>query len=89
MIFVFLLCVFMLHCRGSFSHKKTKKESGVIIVRPGLGNVYFIFYWKEMIQSSLANHWLDMNLRWHKRYGYADIGKLFQAFSGEVKHFVH
>ena len=91
MIFMFLLCVFMLHFRGSFSHKKFKKASGVIIVRSGLEKVYFIFYWKEMIGNSLTNHWLDMELRRSKRYGYVFIEKLLQTFFGawQVEHFVH
>ena len=73
MNFMFPLCVLMLHFRGSFSQKSIKSE--VLIVRSGLGKVYFIFYWKEMIGNSLANHWLDMDLR-DKKYGYVNIGKL-------------
>ena len=62
MVFMFFLCMFMLHFRGSFSHTQNKKASGVIIVSSGLEKVYFIFYWKEMIGKSLTNHWLDIDL---------------------------
>ena len=62
MIFICLLCVFILHFRKSFSQKSFKKASGVIIVYSGLEKVYFIFYWKGMIGNSLTNHWLDMDL---------------------------
>ena len=82
MVLMFLLCVFMLHFREYVSQKNLKKASAVIIVRSGLEKVYFIFYWKEMIGSSLTNHWLDIDLRTPKRYGYVGIGKLFQTLSG-------
>ena len=44
-----------------------------------------------MIENSLTNHWLDTDLRRHKRYGYVDIGKLLQTYPSlrQVKHFVH
>ena len=79
---MFLLCVFMLHFRRSFSKKNLKKASGLIIAHSGFQKVYFIFYWKEIIGNSLPNHWLDMDLKRRKRYGYVDIGKLLQTFSG-------
>ena len=63
-----LLCVFMLHFRRSFSH--TKKTSGIIIVCLGLEKVSFVFYWKEMLGSSLTKPWLDMDLRRCKKDGY-------------------
>ena len=62
MVFMFFLCMFMLHFRGSFSQEKIKKASGVTIVSSGLEKVCFIFYWKEMIGKSLTNHWLDIDL---------------------------
>ena len=57
-IFIFLLCVFMLHFRGSFSQNNNnkKKTSGVIIFWSGLEKVSFIFYWKEVIENSLIKH---------------------------------
>ena len=44
MIFMFLLCVFMLHFRGSFSqkNKSKKKTSGVIVICSGLENFFHI-----------------------------------------------
>ena len=56
-----------------------KKASGVIIVRSELEKVYFIFYWKEMIENSLINHWLDMDLRRYKNDAYVGTRKLLQT----------
>ena len=76
---------------GVFHKKKSKKASGVIIVGSGSENLYFIFYWKEIIGNFLTNYWLDMDLRRSKKYGYVDIVKLLQTFSGawKVKHLFH
>ena len=85
-------CVFLCYTLEGLFHKKNlKKASGVIIVGSGSENVYFIFYWKEIIGNFLTNYWLDMDLRRSKKYGYVDIGKLLQTFSGawKVKHFFH
>ena len=70
MIFMFLLCVLMLHFRGYFSKTTTKKTSGVIIVCSWLEKVSFIFYWKEMIGDPLTEHRRDMHLRRCKQDGY-------------------
>ena len=75
----FLSCVFILHFRGSISHKKAR---GVIIGCSGSENVHFIFYWKEMIENFVTNYWLDMDFRRRKKYGYVDIGKFLKTFSG-------
>ena len=48
------------HFTYSFSQKKIKKASEVIITGSALEKVYFIFYWEEMIGNSLTNHWLGM-----------------------------
>ena len=65
----------------AFSTKNFKKESAVIIVCSGLGKVYSIFYWKEIIGTSLINHSIDMELKKPKRYCFVDILKLLQPFS--------
>ena len=38
-----------------------------------------------MIGNSLTNRWLDMDLRKGKIYGYVNIEKLLQTFSGDEK----
>ena len=56
-------CVFLLHFRGSFSHKKDiKKAGGVIFVRSVLEKTCFKFYWKEMNGNFLTNHRLDKDM---------------------------
>ena len=55
---------------------------GVIIVCSGLEKICLIFYWKEIIRNFLTNHWLDMDLRRRKGFGYVFIGKLLQTFYG-------
>ena len=49
------------------------------MVRSELEKVYFIFYWKEMIENSLINHWLDMDLRRYKNDAYVGTRKLLQT----------
>ena len=44
-----------------------------------------------MIENSLTKDRLCMDLRWCKKDGYVDIGKLLQTFTAawKVKNFVH
>ena len=58
MIFIMLLCVFMLERFFTKENKTNKKNktSGVIIVCSGLEKVSFIFYLKERIGNSLTIH---------------------------------
>ena len=74
-------CMCLCYTLEDLFHTKIKKESRVIIVWSGLKIVYFIFYRKEMTENSLTKDRLGMDLRWCKKDGYVDIGKLLQTFT--------
>ena len=78
MNFMFLLCVLMLHFGRSFSEKNKKSKWSnyrSLRVRKSLFHILL----EKMIENSLINHWLDMDLRRYKNDAYVGTRKLLQT----------